>query len=99
MKEKPLKVGDRIHLIRTPPIWEEHGHKVPPETRKLYRKLMARRHPLVIREVNEFGAWIWYRDAYGKGWFSEQSLAIDDGCWVRVKPRTKQRAKIQDAET
>jgi hypothetical protein len=86
-----VKLGDRIRLIRFPPIWDDPNHRLPASTRAAYRKLMARRRPLVISEIDERGfPWIECRFR-GRGRMEHHFLVVDEGCWVRVKPRKKAR--------
>jgi hypothetical protein len=87
-----LRVGDRIRLVTEPPEWRRTGYRLPPRTRRLWLLLMARRRPLRVDEVDEWGApWVCCRVRKRGGWEHHQ-LAIVEGGWVRVKPRqTKQR--------
>jgi hypothetical protein len=87
----PLRLGDRIRLVRTPPIWDEEGHDVPRSTRSAYRRLMSRRRPLVVSEIDERGLpWISARFKRPTSGWEDHSFVVDDGCWIRVKPRGRQ---------
>jgi hypothetical protein len=90
MKLRPLKLGDRIRLIRFPPIWDDlPKYFVPRSTRAVYRKLIASRRRLVVSEIDERGfPWIECRFR-GRGRMEHHFLVVDEGCWVRVKPRKK----------
>jgi hypothetical protein len=88
MPLQPLKLGDRIHIVRLPPEWKAPGYHVPRSTRDLYRRLMARKRPLVINEIDELGLpWIQCRFRDRGGRMVYHFLVIDDGCWVRVRAR------------
>lgn len=95
MSLQPLKLGDRIHIVRLPPEWRAPGWRLPRSTRDLYRRLMARKRPLVISEIDERGfAWIQCRFRDRRGRMEHHFLVIDDGCWVRVQPRAS-RSSLQ----
>jgi hypothetical protein len=93
MRLRRLKLGDRIHLVRFPPIWDDPNHRVPRSTRAVYRKLMARRRPLVISEIDERGLpWIEAQLRGRHGGIAYHFFVVDDGCWARVRPRSRTRA-------
>lgn len=84
---RELKTGDRIRLAEMPPEFARPGYYLHPETRLVYRKLLAQRRPLRICEVDENGRpWIhcrfWRRNRWEYHW-----LMIDHGGIVRVQPR------------
>jgi hypothetical protein len=83
-----LRVGDRIRLVAEPPEWRQQpGYQLPPCTRRLWRLLIARRRPLRIYEVDEWGVpWARCR-VRGRGGWEHHYLAIVEGGWVRVRPR------------
>ena len=59
MKASELKVGDWIKIIAIP------GEGIPnytifPETIRVYKKLVARKRPVRIREIDEYGS-PWFR--------------------------------------
>jgi hypothetical protein len=88
MRHHRPKLGDRIRLLRFPPIWDDPKYHVPNSTRAVYRKLITRRRPLVVSEVDERGLpWIECRFRGRGGRLEHHFLVVDDGCWVRVKPR------------
>jgi hypothetical protein len=86
-----LKIGDRIRIIGIP------KGQMFKETREVFRKLAARKQPLRICEIDEYGQ-PWYRcrlrilrspgQANRCKW-EEHSLAIMEGDdnWIKVKPR------------
>jgi hypothetical protein len=87
---KDLRVGDRIRLVAMPPEWDAPGYHLPACTRNLVRRLIARRRPLRIYEVDDAGApWVQCRFRLRSGQWDHHFLAITQGGWVRVKPRRK----------
>jgi hypothetical protein len=83
-----LKVGDRIRFVEEPPEWRRPDYHLPPGTRRLVRGLIARRRPLRIYEVDEWGApWIRCRFRRTNGEWEHHFLAITEGGWVRVRSR------------
>lgn len=84
-----LEVGDRIRLVAEPPEWRQPGYHVPTSTRRLVRRLIARRRPLRIYEVDEWGSpWVCCRFRRAAGDWEHHFLSITQGGWVRVRPRT-----------
>ena len=92
MDEKPLKVGERVRLVRLPPHWADPAYHVPWSTRDVYRRLIARRRALRIDEVDEHGAWVRCQFPSRAGRMHYHHLVLDDGCWVRVVSRKGRRA-------
>jgi hypothetical protein len=83
-----LRVGDRIRLVAEPPEWQRPGYHLPPCTRRLWLRLIARRRPLRVCEVDEWGVpWVQCRFRLPGGGWEHQHLAIFEGGWVRVKSR------------
>jgi len=83
-----LSAGDRIRLVRSPPEWDQAGYHVPACTRRLVRRLIARRRPLRVYEVDEWGApWIRCRFRKPSGRWEHHFLAVTHGGWVRVRSR------------
>jgi hypothetical protein len=57
---------------------------------RVYKKLLTRRRPLRIAEIDEYGIpWIHCRFRGQDGQWEYHSLAFDHGGLVRVKPRKK----------
>ncbi|HEX8915770.1 MAG TPA: hypothetical protein VF796_25675 [Humisphaera sp.] len=88
---RPLKVGDRIRIVRLPPDWETAEYKVSREMRSLYRTLIARRRPVTITEIDFDVPWIHCQTREKDGRKVLHWVVIDDGCWVRVVPRRRPR--------
>ena len=85
---RELVVGDRIRLVADPPEWQHPSHYVPLCTRKLWRRLVARRRSLRVCEVDQWGTpWVRCRMRGRDGRWEHHSLAIVEGGWVRVKRR------------
>jgi hypothetical protein len=92
MAKTNLKVGDRIRIVRLPPIWSTPGYVVPISSRRVFVRLIARGRPLRIRDVDERGqAWVWWRVRRANGRVVHHGITVDDGCWVRVVPRNRRR--------
>jgi hypothetical protein len=85
---RTLHVGDRIRLVRMPPEWDLPGSRVPPCTRRLVHRLIARRRSLRVYEVDECGApWVRCRLRRKSGAWEHHYLSMTQGGWVRVKAR------------
>lgn len=90
MSLRKLKVGDRVRIIRLPPIWNTAGYVVPLSTRRVFDQLFNRGRPVRVREVDERGdAWISCRLRGKDGRIVHHSITLDDGCWLRVVPRER----------
>lgn len=85
-----LRVGDRIRLVAEPAEWQQPGYHLPRCTRRLWRLLIARRRPLRVYEVDEWGApWVHCRFRLPNGSWGHHFLAVVEGGWVRVRPRPR----------
>jgi hypothetical protein len=87
MKPRALKLGDRVRVVRLPPMWATPGCRVPASTRRIYKLMISRRRAVRIFEVNYTGAWV--RELV-RGWggrLEHHHITLDDGCWVRVRHR------------
>ena len=83
-----LRVGDRIRIVRLPSAWDRPAYLVPPCTRRLYRRLIARGRPVRVYEIDRQGLpWIHCRFRRPDGRWEHHFLAIDAGSWVRVRKR------------
>jgi hypothetical protein len=84
---KSLRVGDRVRILRLPTLWNHPNYHVDPSTRRLYRRLIARKRSVRVFRIDEFGQpWIQGRAPRESEWWT---LAIADDSWVRVKRRAK----------
>jgi hypothetical protein len=56
---KSLRVGDRVRILRLPTLWNHPNYHVDPSTRRLYRRLIARKRLVRVFRIDEFGQpWI-----------------------------------------
>jgi hypothetical protein len=80
-----LRVGDRIRPVTGPPEWGQPGYRLPPETAALWQLLVARRRPLRVYEVDEWGApWVRCRVRRPDGGWDGHYLAITHSGWVKA---------------
>ena len=87
-----LRVGDRIRIVRMPSDFSKPGYYVHPSTRRLYKKLIARRRSVRVYEIDEYGGpWISCRFRDRNGDWEYHALCVDDDSWVRVKQHSKNR--------
>jgi hypothetical protein len=90
MKEpwRGLRIGDRVRIIRMPSDASTPGVSFFPETRRLYRKLIARSRPVRVFQIDEYGhPWVQCRFRLKDGRWEHHWLAIHDDSWVRVRSR------------
>ncbi len=81
-----LRVGDRIRIVRMPSDADTPGNTFLPETRRLYKKLIARGRSLRIYMIDEYGLpWVRCRFRRKNGSWEHHWLAVNDDSWVRVK--------------
>jgi hypothetical protein len=84
-----LRVNDRIRIVRMPSGVDAPGYQFPAQTRRLYKKLIARRRSLRVYEVDKNGyPWIQCRFRLKNGLWEYHGLMINDDSWVRVKRRS-----------
>ncbi len=87
---RTLRVGDKIRLIEIPPEFLQKGYSIDPGTMRVYKKLLARRRPLRIAEIDEYGIpWIRCRFRRKNGPWESHWLAFDHSGMVRLKPHKK----------
>lgn len=85
---RELKVGDQVRLVAIPPEFLREGYGIHKETMRLYKKLLARRRPLRVFQICDWGLpWIRCRFQRKNGQWEWHSLAINHGGLVRVKSR------------
>ena len=84
---KTLKVGDRIRLFEVPREFFQEGYYIHRDTMRVYKKLVARKRPLRIAWIDEYGhPWIVCRFRE-KGRWHWHSLAFNHDGIVRVLRR------------
>src|SRR5690242_18441891 len=84
-----LKVGDRVRVVRLPPAWASPGYRVPASTRRVYKLMISRRRAVRIDQVDDWGAWVRLVVRGRGGRIEHHHVTLDDGCWVRVRVRTR----------
>jgi hypothetical protein len=95
MKISELKVGDRIRIIGIP------GDGIPdyvilPETKRVYKRLIARGRSVRIARFDEYGQ-PWYDVRFlVRGRWEVHTLAVfrSDKNWVLVKPQRKKKRPL-----
>jgi hypothetical protein len=89
---RQLRVGDRIRIIRMPYDAVTPGYAFLPETRRLYKKLIARGRSVRIFQIDEYGhPWIRCRFQKRNGSWEHHWLAVNDDSWERVRNRQIRR--------
>jgi hypothetical protein len=85
---RQLKVGDRVRIFEYPPEFSQPGYFVHRDTRRVYKKLIARGSPLRIFEIDAWGSpWICCRFRRKNGSWERHFLSINHDGLVRVKSR------------
>ena len=87
---RDLKVGDRIRIVRMP--WDAVQPRCVffPETRRLYKKLIARRRSVRVFQIDEWQhPWISCRFRRKNGSWEIHWLKVNDDSWVKVKTRSQ----------
>lgn len=89
---RSLKAGDLVRLVHFPIEYLKPGSLLP-ETRRLYRYLLARRRPVKVIYLDEMGLpWIGCRYRGRKGRMEDHWLLIGtESGWVKVKRRKRGR--------
>ena len=87
-----LRVGDRIRIVRMPWDADAPGYTFPPDLRRVYRRLIARRRPLRVCEIDGQGLpCVRFRFRGRGGSWRRHWLAIADESWARVRSRPPSR--------
>jgi hypothetical protein len=85
---RALRIGDRIRIVRMPSGVDAPGYTFHPDTRRLYKRLIARRRSLRICRIDAWELpWIHCRFKRKDGRWEYHSLAVNDDSWVLVKHR------------
>lgn len=93
IQHHPLQVGERVRIVRLPTVWKTAQYKVSRTMRDVYRRLIARRRPVRIDEIDMRGLpWIRCQFKDRSGQMEYHFLVLDDGSWVRVVPRKSARS-------
>jgi hypothetical protein len=87
---RTLKVGDKIRLVEYPPEFLQPGYVIFPETVCVYKKLLKRKSPLVVREIDEYGLpWVHCRFRQRNGRYEWHSLAVNHDGIAKVNRRKR----------
>ncbi len=89
MKPGDLRVGDRIRIVGIPGEGVP-GYYLHRDTRRVFKKLVARRRPVRIAWIDEYGSpWYRYRFRTKGGRWESHHLAVLEGetNWVLVRRR------------
>jgi len=86
---RKLRIGDRIRIVRMPSGVDEPGYTFHPDTRRLYKMLIARRRSARIFRWKGGMPWIRCRFQRKDDRWEYHWLALTNDSWVRVKPRRK----------
>jgi hypothetical protein len=78
-----LKVGDKVRLAEMPPEFLVEGYYLHRDTKRLYKRLVARRRHLRIAWIDEFG-FPWAQCRADKVW---HAIALNHGGLIKVKKR------------
>jgi hypothetical protein len=101
MKVRDLKVGDTIRIIGIPGEGKP-DYLLLPETKRVFKKLIARGKEVRIREIDEWGApWYACRFKTRSGGWEHHWLAVFDGDanskgdanWVPVQHRKVKKSR------
>lgn len=84
---RELRVGDRIRIVRLPGQ-KVPGYYLPPMSRRVYKRLIARRRSVRISSIDEWGVpWFWCRFRQKNGSWDHHALGVNDDSWEKVKRR------------
>jgi len=87
---RTLRVGDTVRIVRMPSGVDVPGYTFHADTRRLYKRLIARRRPVRVYKVDERSLpWIRCQFRRKNGRWEYHWLAINDDSWVRVRKRVK----------
>ena len=84
---RQLRVGDRVRLVEIPLNFLDWP-ALHLETKQAYRHLLARRKPVTVYQIDEYGLpWVQFRFRGKNGRMRYDYLAVNHGGIVKVKPR------------
>src|SRR5207245_10643966 len=97
------RVGDRIRIVRMPSGSDRPGYYFHQDTRRLYKRLIARRRPVRVSRIDESGIpWVQCRFRRKNATWEHHWLAVNDDSWVCVGScvnRRQRRAKSGGSQT
>lgn len=86
---RDLRVGDSVRRVAMPGEFAAPGFQLFPCTRRVYERLIARRRPVRVCEIDGWGLpWIHCRFRKKSGKWEYHWLAFNHDGWVRVRVRT-----------
>ena len=88
-----LRVGDVVRIVKMPSGVDAPGYTFHADTRRLYKRLIARRRPVRVCQIWGGMPWIHCRFRRNDGRWEYHSLAIADDSWVRVRKRRRKGRK------
>jgi hypothetical protein len=85
---RDLKVGDKVRLVEIPKFYRV-GYNIHRDTMWVYRQILARKRPMRIWLIDEWGLpWVQCRFRRKDGRWRHDSLGLDKEGWVLVEPRS-----------
>jgi hypothetical protein len=85
---KRLKVGDRVRLVHMPTEFSRPGYLIYPCTLRAYRRVIARRRPQRIFQIDAWGVpWISFRFRMKNGKWEGHWLAVNHDGLVLARHR------------
>jgi hypothetical protein len=92
---KSLRQGDFIRLTDYPLEFLKTGYQIHPTTVRLFKKLIQRRRPMRIHEIDDDGLpWVWVRFRRRSGGWVHHAVAMNNTGIVRVRHRNKDKTKL-----
>ena len=91
---RTLRVGDKVRITEIPAEFLTPGYTIFPETMRAYKRLIARRRPLRIARIDEWGLpWVDFQFQLKDGRWEYHSLAINHDGLVKVQAKRPRGSK------
>ncbi len=88
-----LKVGDHIRIVHLPDEFARVGYQIHRDTLSAYRRVIERRRPLRVYEIDDWGLpWVHFRLRRKNGRWEFHYLAVNHDGLVKVKRRPRRKA-------
>ena len=85
-----LRAGDYIRFVEYPLEFLQPGYFVHPETEEVYKRLLKRKSPLRVYEIDEYGSpWIRFRFVRQNEKCEWHFLSVNHSGFVKIIPRAK----------